>query len=77
MSIRSMLSIIFLDLDSGIGQLTNLVPIDRVLDYMILGYFRAKRIYLYLNGQRSSRVQLSVETKEVTRANLRAMIRLA
>jgi hypothetical protein len=33
----------FLDLDSGKGQLVNLVPIDPVLDYMILGYLRAKR----------------------------------
>jgi hypothetical protein len=44
----------------------NLVPMDHVLDYMILGYLRAERfqkIYLYLNGLRSSRVQLSVETR--------------
>jgi hypothetical protein len=33
----------FLDLDSGKGQLVNLVPMDLVLDYMILGYLRAKR----------------------------------
>jgi hypothetical protein len=33
----------FLDLDSGKGQLVKLVPMDLVLDYMILGYFRAKR----------------------------------
>jgi hypothetical protein len=25
------------------GQLVNLVPMDLVLDYMILGYLRAKR----------------------------------
>ena len=58
----------------------NLVPMDLVLDYMILGYLRVKRfyrIYLYLNGLRSSQVQLSVETKEVARADLRVMIRLA
>jgi hypothetical protein len=30
-----------------------------------------------LNGLRSSRVQFSVETKEVARANLRIMITLA
>jgi hypothetical protein len=44
----------------------NLVPMDLVLDYMILGYLRAKRfwrIFLYLNGLRSSRVQLFVETR--------------
>jgi hypothetical protein len=35
---------IFLDLDSGMGQLVNLVPMDLVLDYMILGYLRAKRL---------------------------------
>jgi hypothetical protein len=58
---------IFLDLDSGRGQLVNLVPMDLVLDYMILGYLRAKRfwrIFLYLNGLSSSRVQLFVETRE-------------
>jgi hypothetical protein len=33
----------FLDLDSGKGQLANLVPMDLVLDYMILGYLRAER----------------------------------
>jgi hypothetical protein len=33
----------FLDLDSGKGQLVNLVPMDLVLDYMILGYLIAKR----------------------------------
>jgi hypothetical protein len=33
----------FLDLDSGKGQLVNLVSMDLILDYMILGYFRAKR----------------------------------
>jgi hypothetical protein len=37
------LSIIFLDLDSGKGQLLNFVPMDLVLDYMILGYLIAKR----------------------------------
>ena len=58
----------------------NLLPIDLVLDYMISGYLRAERFYrifLYLNGLRSSQVQLSVETKEVARADLRVMIRLA
>jgi hypothetical protein len=58
----------------------NLVPMDLVLDYMILGYLRAKRfkrIYLYLNRLRSSRVQLSMETRKVTRVDLRVMIRLA
>jgi hypothetical protein len=58
---------IFLDLDSGRGQLVNLVPMDLVLDYMILGYLRAKRfwrIFLYLNELRSSRVQLFVETRK-------------
>jgi hypothetical protein len=57
----------------------NLVPIDLVLNHMILGYLRAKRfkrIFLYLNGLRSSWVQLSVETKEVARADLRVMIKL-
>jgi hypothetical protein len=34
---------IFLDLDSGKGQLVNLVPMDLVLDYIILGYLIAKR----------------------------------
>jgi hypothetical protein len=33
----------FLDLDSGKGQLVNLVPMNLVLDYMILGYFKAKK----------------------------------
>jgi hypothetical protein len=33
----------FLDLETGLGQLVNLVPMDLVLDYMILGYLRAKR----------------------------------
>jgi hypothetical protein len=45
----------------------NLVPMDLVLDYMILGYLRAKRfwrIFLYLNELRSSRVQLFVETRK-------------
>ena len=58
----------------------NLVPIDLVLDYMILDYLRAKRflrIYLYPDGLRSSQVQLFVETKEVVRADLKVMIRLA
>jgi hypothetical protein len=32
---------------------------------------------MYLNGLRSSRVQLSMETKDVARADLRIMIRLA
>jgi hypothetical protein len=53
---------------------------DLVLDYMILSYLRAKRfkrIYMYLNRLRSSRVQLSVETKEVARTDLKVMIRLA
>jgi hypothetical protein len=69
-----------LDLDSGIGQFANLVPIDLVFDYMILGYLKAKRferIYLYLNRLRSSRVQLSMETKKAAKADLRVMIRLA
>jgi hypothetical protein len=34
---------VFLDLDSGKGQLVNLVPMDLVLDHMILGYLRAER----------------------------------
>jgi hypothetical protein len=62
----------FLDLDSVKGQLMNLVPMDLVLDYMILPI----RIYLYLIRLRSSRVQLFVETNEVARADLRVMIRL-
>ena len=33
----------FLDLDSGKGQLVNFVPMDHVLDYMILGYFSATK----------------------------------
>jgi hypothetical protein len=33
----------FLDLGSGKGQLVNHVPMDLVLDYMILGYLRAER----------------------------------
>jgi hypothetical protein len=33
----------FSDLDFGKGQLVNLVSMDLVLDYMILGYFRTKR----------------------------------
>jgi hypothetical protein len=33
----------FLDLDSGKEQLVNLVPMDLVLDYMILGYLKAER----------------------------------
>jgi hypothetical protein len=33
----------FLDLETGLGQLVNLVPVDLVLDYMILGYLRAKK----------------------------------
>jgi hypothetical protein len=32
---------------------------------------------MYLNGLKRSWVQLSVETKEVARANLRVMIKLA
>jgi hypothetical protein len=46
------------------GQLVNLVSIDLVLDYMILGYLGAKRflrIYLYLNGLRSYWVKLSMD----------------
>ena len=34
---------IFLDFDSGKGQLVNRISIDLVLDYMILGHLRAKR----------------------------------
>jgi hypothetical protein len=30
-------------MDSGKGQLVNLVPMDLVLDHIILGYLRAKR----------------------------------
>ena len=54
-------------------------PMDLILDYMILGYLRAKgsqRIYLYLNGLRSSQVQLFVETKEVAIVDLKVMIKL-
>jgi hypothetical protein len=58
----------------------NFVPIDLVLDYMILGYLRAERFYrifLYLNELRSFQAYLSIETKEVARTNLRVMIKLA